>query len=317
MSATSFIDVRHVFVDYTPSKNILARLSGKQAVPHSVLRDISFQLTAGQHVVLFGAPGSGKSTLLRTLAGGLRPARGHIFVNGKEPENVASLAAGYVSAEESEPLKETVGQVLHAFASTHKLSAAPARIGVVTEALGISSLVERIAAELSTTERLKVNLARAALSHSPLLLLDDVTDQLGGDQTKQILQQLFSGRTVIAATRSVDEAQRLGLPVMILHQGKLAHFGTCDDIASSSNCPRIIRAWVEGLRYDLLRAIKKQPGVVEVRLTPTDQFEGQQLRIVVRSTRYLPALYDLISQAPLIRIDEEPVGLGEILASLS
>jgi iron(III) transport system ATP-binding protein len=316
MATSSFLDVRHVYVDYAPPGGILRRLAGAAAAPRSVLRDITFQLQAGQHVALFGTPGAGKSTLLRALTGALSPARGHIIINGKTPRQVPGLSSGYVSIEESEPGKETAERLLHTFASTHKVGSAPARISVAAEALGIQSLLTRTMETLSTTEHLRVNLAKAAIGPAPAIFLDDVTDQLGSKEMASLIPKLYPGRTVIVATRSAHDAQQLGLPIIILHKGELAHFGTCDDIVSSTTCPRVVRAWVEGMRYDLLRALKKRPGVTEVRLLPSDQFDGQQLRIVVRSSRYLPALYDLISQADLLRIDEEPVSLEEIVENL-
>ena len=316
MSASSFVDVRHVYVDYSPPSGMLAKLSGKVVPAKSVLRDVTFQLAADQHVVVFGAPSAGKSTLLRTLAGVLAPARGHVIINGKRPQETPDLASGYVSSEESEPKKDTVMQVLHAFASTHKVKSIPARVGTVAQILDIDGLLERPVSSLSTTERLKVNIARAALGSSPLVLFDDVTDYLGSEEVSRILSRLFSGRAVIVATRSAQEAQDLELPILLLHKGEMAHFGTCNDIATSAGCSRVVHVWLEGIRYDLLRSIKRQPGVTEVRLMPTDQFEGQQLRIVVKSSRYLPALYDVVSQAPLIRIEEQSANLKEILSSL-
>lgn len=316
MSASSFVDVRHVYVDYPPHTGMLARLSGRKQLPHSVLRDITFQLSLGEHALLYGDSGAGKTTVLRTLVGVLQPSRGHVRINGKVPAGTKDLAAGYVSAEESEPGRESVGQILHTFSRTHSVPNAAAHIANVADDLGITSLLNRPAASLSTTERLRVNLARAALSSSPLILFDDIVDQLGAHEVARLLATTFANRTVIASIRSVEEAQKLQIPIMILHQGKMAHFGTADDIATSANCPRVVNAWVEGMRYDMLRSIKHQPGVTEVRLMPSDRFDGQQLRIVVRSSRYLPALYDLISQAPLIQVDEEPVTLTEILANL-
>lgn len=316
MSASSFVDVRHVYVDYTPPSSVLARLSGRKHMPHSVLRDITFQLGMGEHAMLYGESGAGKTTLLRTLSGILEPTRGHVHINGKSPAHVRDLAAGYVSAEESEPRKETAGQILHAFARTHGIDNVPASVAKAADELAITPLLERPATSLSTTQRLRVNLARAAISRAPVILLDDVTDQVGAHEVARLLTTTFAGRTIIAATRSVEEAQKLHLPIIILHKGSMPHFGLPDDIAATANCPRVVHAWVEGMRYDMLRSIKHQPGVMEVRLMPSDRFDGQQLRIVVRSSRYLPALYDLISQTPLIQVDEEPVTLSEILAHL-
>src|SRR5690606_33998691 len=116
-------------------------------------------------------------------------------------------------------------------------------------------------------------------------------------------RHLFGGRTVIIATRFPEIAERLELPILLIHDGTLAHVGTCDDIANAVGCRRIVDIWIEGLRYDLLRNLRRHAGVEEVRLLPTDQFDGQRLRVTLKSSRYLPALYDMVSQAPLVRIE--------------
>ena len=49
--------------------------------------NVSFQLEAGEALVLTGANGSGKSTLLRVLAGLLRPERGRVTISGDDGES--------------------------------------------------------------------------------------------------------------------------------------------------------------------------------------------------------------------------------------
>ncbi|MBI1833933.1 MAG: ATP-binding cassette domain-containing protein [Candidatus Andersenbacteria bacterium] len=316
MSATSFVDVRHVFVDLASPTSILARLTGRTSQPYSVLRDVSFQLTAGQQVVIFGGAGSGKSTLLRTLAGTLAPSRGKIFINGKPPHEAPGMAAGYVSVEESEPGGDTVHAALHAYGISHSLSGVPARVGAIAEQVGLTGMLTKKVEILSTTERLRLNIARAVMSPAPLLLLDDVVDQLGALAVKQLLDGVLRDRTVLLATRSIIDAEALNMPLMLLHNGTIAHFGDRDALALAAGCERTVYAWVESLRYDVLRSLRRLPGIVEVRLIPTDQFEGQKLQIVVKSSRYLPTLYDHISQAALIKIEEHPVTLSEILRAL-
>ena len=316
MSNPSFIEVRNVDVSYKPAGTMLTKLTGRPSIPHSVLHDVTFSLDGSDQGVLFGETGAGKSTLFRLMAGAIKPSRGTIKINGQKPQAIPHLAAGYVSPEESEPKSESVQQVLFAFTKQHDISSAPARISEVLEILSISHLASRLVNTLSSTERLRVNIARAALSKAPIILLDDVLDQLGAREVKRIISTVFSGRAVLIATRSVQDAEAMNVPIAILHKGKIVHFGHQQEIAGKATCPRTVNAWVEGLRYDLLRSIKALPGVLEVRLVPTDQFEGQRLKVVVQSSRYLPGLYDLVSQAPLIKIEEEPASLREILTSL-
>lgn len=170
---------------------------------------------------------------------------------------------------------------------------------------------------LSTSEYVRKEVERAASSDAPVILLDDVADVLGADEVRKLLLTLLAGRCTVIATRSVDIAEQLALPIYLLHGRSLVHSGSRESIAHEAGVTRIVDAWVEGLRYDLLRKLRVHPGVLEVRLLPTDQFDGNRIRITLRNSRYLPSLYDVVSQASLVRIEELPPSLADILATLS
>src|SRR3989344_760766 len=317
MPATeSFIDLRTVSVEYQ-TKGFWHFLTGRRRAATSALHDLTLQLPLGVHFTVFGREGSGKSTLLRLLTGALQPSRGSLAVNGRSPATLQSLSAGYVSLEESEPRQETCYEILTAYAATHKIDQAAARITAINDVVGLNERLHRPAHSLSTAGRLRLNLARAALSHSPLILLDDTAEQLGSTELLRLLAALFAGRTVLVTTRQPAIADQLRLPVLLLHGGTLAHVGTSEEIATTIACPRLIDVWVEGLRYDLLRSLRRHTGVLEARLIPSTQFSGQRLRITLRSSRYLPSLYDLVSQAPLVQVTEIPSSLAEVIRRLT
>lgn len=312
----SFIDVRSASVSYPIATSIFSRLAGRKSATHSVLRNVNLQLNQGDWVTVFGGPGAGKSTLLRLLAGGLKANHGTVRVNGNPPWQSSGTAAAYVSSEESEPATETVSQVLHSFGRAHDIHNLPAKIGATSQVLSLNDAMYRPAESLSTVERLRVNIARAALSDFPLVLFDDVADQIPQEEFANILDSLFQKRTVIIATRSPQVAEHLNIPILLLHKGTLAHFGTPAEIAHEVNTPRLVDVWLEGIRYDLFRAIKDHPGVIEARLLPDGRFAGQRMRIKLKSSRYLPAMYDIVSQGPLVRVEELPPTLNEIISKL-
>lgn len=312
----SFVKVAHAFVEYTLPVGAFARLSGQQPAKNSVLRDITMSVNQGSHITVFGKPASGKTTLLRLLAGAIMPSKGEVYVNGRLPGQNPQAAAGYVSSEEFEGSPDTARESLAAFIKTHDITSGEARLAEVAGPCGISAALDRPLKTLASTERLGVNLARAFISASPLLLLDDVADDMGAEHVRRLLETFGKGRTVITATRLPRVAEELSLPIVLLHNGTLAHYGTCEDIAAAVACPRLLDAWVEGLRYDLLQKIRKHPGTLEVRLLPTDQFSGQKLRIMLNSSHYLPSMYDLLSQTDLVRVQEVPPTLIEILEKL-
>ena len=148
------------------------------------------------------------------------------------------------------------------------------------------------------------------------MLLDDTADQLGVNTMRQLLTTLFSGRTVIHTTRFASTAEKMKLPILLIHKGTIAHHGTIDQIAADLSCPRIVDIWIEGLRYDLLRKLRQHAGVIEARLIPSSRFSGQLLRVTLRSSRYMPAMYDLVSQAPLIKVTELPPSFSDIIRRL-
>ena len=313
-AGTDFISVKNIFVESREPSSWLAFLRPPRA-PRAILNNISFSLPLGSHATVYGGEGAGKSILLRLLTGAVMPVQGTVLVNGKPPFQ-QRLSAGYVSSEETEPAKETGHTILTAYARTHGSQNAAAHIAAIADALHLESCLHIPADELSTAQRLRLNVARAALADVPLVLLDDVADHLGPGTVSELLVGLFSGRTVLTATRSPATANALGLPVLLLHQGALARHGTIEEIAREVATPRAVDIWVEGLRYDLLRNVRKHPGVLEARLLPTSSFAGQRLRIRLQSAHYLPSLYDLVSRAPLLRVEEIPPTLHDILERL-
>ena len=54
-----------------------------------ILHGVSFDVPAGETMVILGGSGSGKSTLLRTLVGLERPSAGEIYIMGKEFANIS------------------------------------------------------------------------------------------------------------------------------------------------------------------------------------------------------------------------------------
>ena len=310
-----FVDIQKTFVDYELNSSFLKLLGGSKQTK-SALRDVTFQIPQGEHITIFGHSAAGKSTLLRLLTGIIKPTSGHVHVNGRAPQYTKHIAAGYVSAEESEPSKETCHKILSAFARTHDVNNSSSQITKISDALKLSSVLFTRADQLSTSQKIRLNLARAALSDSPLVLLDDTADHLGAQTMRRLLGTLFSGRTVILTTRFADTAEKMKLPLLLLHKGTIAHQGTVDQIAAEISCPRIIDIWIEGLRYDLLRKLRQHAGVIEARLIPSSRFSGQLLRVTLHSSRYIPAMYDLISQAPLIKVTELPPSFTDIISRL-
>jgi ABC-type multidrug transport system ATPase subunit len=311
-----FVEFLHVSASYKEPSGIGA-LFGKVAPPTPVLNNISFTLHAGTHVAVFGAGASGKTTLMKLVSGAMIPDSGSVTIHDEDPNMDSGDAAVYISPHSEEARHETVYELLHGYGSTHKVENLPARIAEIAHLLRIQELLHKNSSRLSASEKVRIHMAQAALSKARVLLFDDIADMLGAEEMKRILTVLFTGRTACITTRSAAVAESLDIPILLLHKTTLVHMGTRNEIAHATGAVRVIDAWIEGMRYDLLRKLRTHPGVLEVRLIPTNQFDGTCVRVTLRNSRYLPALYDALSQAPLAHIQELPVSLRDILDSLA
>jgi alpha-D-ribose 1-methylphosphonate 5-triphosphate synthase subunit PhnL len=172
------------------AKTFVMHLSGA-TLP--ILRDVSFQVRAGECAVLGGPSGIGKSSILKMIYGNYRSDAGRILVrDGADWVDVASAAprrvlrlrktaAGYVSQFLRTIPRVGALDIVAAAAREYGLAAdmAAARAG---ELLGRLNIPERLwhlpPATFSGGEQQRVNIARGFAAGHPILLLDEPTASL-------------------------------------------------------------------------------------------------------------------------------------------
>ena len=210
-------------------------------------------LAAGPGVLaLFGASGSGKTTLIDIVAGLIRPARGHIVLDGEVLTDTAAgihvpphrRRIGYVFQEGRLFPHLSVRQNLvygRWFARSRIDPAADAvRLAQVTSLLGLGSLLERAPKNLSGGEKQRVAIGRALLSEPRLLIMDEplaALDQARKDEILPYLERLRdeAGVPMIYVSHSAPEVARLATTVAVLDAGRLAAFGPVTDVLQQSD----------------------------------------------------------------------------------
>ncbi|MEX0818727.1 MAG: ABC transporter ATP-binding protein, partial [Pirellulaceae bacterium] len=156
--------------------------------PLVVLRDISFELSAGENVAILGPSGCGKSTLLHLIGTLDEPTSGTITLRGENPfsMNERQLArfrnqhVGFVFQDHHLlPQLSVLENVLvptlaEGSPSDEQIERARDLIGRV----GLAERIEHRPAELSGGERQRVAAARALICNPILLLADEPTGSL-------------------------------------------------------------------------------------------------------------------------------------------
>jgi iron complex transport system ATP-binding protein len=209
-----------------------------------LIKDIHFDIKAGELVAILGRNGAGKTTLLKTLTGFLKPLNGNILIQQQDFKSLsASALAKKISIVNTERIRMNYFSVqdfleLGRFPHTNfigKLEATDIEVvQQVIEWLKIEPLISKYLNQLSDGELQKVLIGRALVQDTPIILLDEPTthlDLVNRFQIFKLLQQLCktTQKAIILSTHEVELALDLADKIILMdenHQLKVASKAT-------------------------------------------------------------------------------------------
>ena len=194
-----------------------------EARPVEVLRGVSFEMTEGAALVVTGPSGSGKSTLLHLIGALDTPTSGRIEIDGREiyrlPDfdlaRMRNRSIGFVFQDHHLlPQYSVLENVLIptlAFADGRADGRQRAR--KLLDRVGHLPRLHHRPAELSGGERQRAAVARALINEPSLLLCDEPTGSLDGENAAAVAELLFemhheASTILIAVTHSEELAAR-------------------------------------------------------------------------------------------------------------
>ena len=218
----------HVTFGYNPDKVIL--------------KDISLYAKPGQKIAFVGSTGAGKTTVTNLLNRFYDVEQGTITIDGV---NIKDYKRDY--------LRENIAMVLqdtHLFTGTVMENIRYGRLDATDEEVietakmvsahpfitrlsdGYNTMIEGDGANLSQGQRQLLNIARAALSKAPILVLDEATSSVD-TRTERMIEQgmdhLMKNRTTFVIAHRLSTVRNANA-IMVLEHGEIIERGDHDDL---------------------------------------------------------------------------------------
>jgi len=216
--------------------------------PKQVLRDVSFELPAGETLCILGRSGTGKSVTLKLLISLLKPDQGKIWI---EKDEITSLKEADISKVrrkmgflfqdaalfDSYTLYENLALPLRRLTDKRQ-EEIDSIVDSVLGQVGLATDKAKMPAALSGGMRKRAGLARALVLEPQILLADEPSsglDRITASEIDELLlrQKAEHQTTIIVVTHDVHGARRVGDRFAVFDKGDLIAFGTSSDIERS------------------------------------------------------------------------------------
>lgn len=207
--------------------------------PIEVLHDVAIVLHPGRVHALIGENGAGKSTMMKILAGYQPPSSGQVLLDGT-PLTLASIGAaearGISMIHQEFNLAEQLSVEQNIFLG-RELTRGPLldkramrmRARALLARLDCRVPPERRVAQLSNSDKQMVEIAKALLRDTRVLIMDEPTAVLTRSETAVLLRQVralrAAGTAVLFTSHKLDEVAEIADDLTIMRDGRVVWTG--------------------------------------------------------------------------------------------
>ena len=189
------------------------------------VRDVSFDVAAGEIFGVIGANGAGKTTVVECLQGLRHRDGGHVSVLGLDPQTRAGELRRRIGSQLQDsalPDRIRVWEALDLFAS---FASPRADWRTLMGQWGLAEKSKATFGSLSGGQRQRLFIALALVNHPEVVFLDEMTAGLDPAARREAWELVRAirerGATVVLVTHFMDEAEALCDRVVILNRGSV------------------------------------------------------------------------------------------------
>ena len=192
------------------------------------LRDVSFEVMAGDSLGLVGLNGSGKSTMLKTIAGVLKPTEGKVYVNG-DVAPLIELGAGFdmdLTARENVFLN---GALLG-----HSRKEMETYYDDIVEFSELQNFMNVPVKNFSSGMISRLAFSIATIGIRDILIVDEVLSvgdfRFQEKCEKRIQAMVDKGTTILFVSHSIEQVKKICNKIVWLEKGSVKRFGDASAI---------------------------------------------------------------------------------------
>ncbi len=200
------------------------------------LKNISFNVDAGDYFVILGVSGVGKSVLLESIAGLIDISEGNIFLRGRQitEEKIQNRNISIVYQDtDLFPHLNVFDNIAYPLRSRKEKEIKDKVLKAASET-GISDKLDRNISTLSGGEYQRVSLARSLAAGNDIFLLDEPLSSLDPKskiELRALLRKLNrAGITIVHVTHDYEEAVSLANKIGIMENGTIVHVAPPEQI---------------------------------------------------------------------------------------
>ncbi|ANF97379.1 ABC transporter ATP-binding protein [Paenibacillus bovis] len=223
--------------EQTDSEIVLSAIKVKKKIGKRwIIKDVTFNVRAGEIFGFLGPNGAGKTTTIRMLVNLIRPTEGQITICGydvtRQPEKALAYVGSIVENPEMYPYL-TGWENLQHFARMQP-GVDEQRIQEVTEIVRLDERIHDKVSKYSLGMRQRLGIAQALLGRPRLLILDEPTNGLdpkGIRDMRLFIRELAAqGMAVFVSSHLLSEIQLLCDRVAIVGNGKVIAVGSVNEL---------------------------------------------------------------------------------------
>jgi ABC-2 type transport system ATP-binding protein len=221
---------------------------------YAAIRDVSFDVPAGQIVGFLGPNGAGKTTTMRILAGFLTATSGTASIDGFDVfwQSVETRRRiGYMPENCPLYLEMRVREYLQFRAGIKDLHGRKQRqrVDYVLKQCWLDDVQRQLIGTLSKGYRQRVGLADTLLADPPVLILDEPTAGLDPSQiraTRDLIRELGKQHTILLSTHILPEVEMTCDSVIIITRGQVVAAGPLAELGRQAGEKHMLLADFDG-----------------------------------------------------------------------